>query len=47
MVIQTSGLIAEAERRGDYAELAILTQKKLEIDRELRRMRRAGDSIDI
>ena len=41
------GLIAEAERRGDYAELAILTQKKLEIDRELRRMRRAGDSIDI
>ncbi len=29
-------LIAEAERRGDHAELAILTQKKLELDRTLR-----------
>ena len=29
-------LIAEAERRGDYAELAILTQQKLELDRALR-----------
>jgi DNA primase len=28
--------IAEAERRGDYAELAILTQQKLELDRTLR-----------
>ncbi|MFZ0302932.1 MAG: DNA primase [Terracidiphilus sp.] len=37
------GLIAEAERRGDYAEVAILTQKKLDIDRELRRMRSAGE----
>jgi DNA primase len=35
------GLIAEAERRGDFAELAILTQKKLEIDQVLRRMRSA------
>jgi DNA primase len=36
------GLIAEAERRGDFAELATLTQKKLEIDRELGRMRSGG-----
>src|SRR5262249_17445612 len=28
--------IAEAERRGDYAQLAILTQKKLDLDRRLR-----------
>jgi DNA primase len=31
-------LIAEAERRGDYAELALLTQQKLELDRELRQL---------
>jgi DNA primase len=31
--------IAEAERRGDVAELAVLTQKKLELDRTLRRLR--------
>ncbi len=31
-------LIAEAERRGDYAELAMLTQQKLELDRALRRL---------
>jgi DNA primase len=31
-------LIAEAERRGDYAELALLTQQKLELDRGLRRL---------
>jgi DNA primase len=31
-------LIAEAERRGDYAELALLTQQKLELDRTLRRL---------
>jgi DNA primase len=30
--------IAEAERRGDFAELAVLTQKKLELDRALRRL---------
>jgi DNA primase len=29
-------LIAEAERRGDFAELAVLTQQKLELDRTLR-----------
>jgi DNA primase len=32
--------IAEAERRGDYAELAVLTQQKLELDRALRQMHR-------
>jgi DNA primase len=31
-------LIAEAERQGDHAELAVLTQKKLALDRELRRL---------
>jgi len=31
-------LIAEAERRGDYAELAVLTQQKLELDRALREL---------
>ena len=31
-------LIAEAERRADHAELALLTQKKLTLDRELRRL---------
>jgi DNA primase len=30
--------IAEAERRGDFAELALLTQQKLELDRALREM---------
>jgi DNA primase len=30
--------IAEAEGRGDYAELALLTQQKLELDRELRQL---------
>jgi DNA primase len=29
-------LIAEAERRGDFTELALLTQQKLELDRALR-----------
>jgi DNA primase len=29
-------LIAEAERRGDFTELALLTQQKLELDRTLR-----------
>ncbi len=38
--------IAEAERRGDYAELAVLTQQKLELDRALRGLhRREGDSV--
>ncbi len=31
-------LIAEAERRGDQAELTILTQQKLELDRALRQL---------
>jgi DNA primase len=30
--------IAEAERRGDYAELAVLTQQKLDLDRTLRQL---------
>jgi DNA primase len=30
--------IAEAERRGDVAELAVLTQKKLELDRALKKV---------
>ncbi len=35
--------IAEAERRGDYAELAVLTQQKLETDRALRALHRRAD----
>jgi DNA primase len=31
-------LIADAERRGDFAELALLTQQKLELDRALRQL---------
>ena len=31
-------LIAEAERRADFAELALLTQQKLELDRALRQL---------
>jgi DNA primase len=31
-------LIAEAERRGDFAELALLTQQKLDLDRALRQL---------
>ena len=31
-------LIAEAEHRGDHAELALLTQQKLELDRSLRQL---------
>ena len=30
--------IAEAERRGDFTELALLTQKKMELDRALRQL---------
>ncbi|HUB30469.1 MAG TPA: hypothetical protein VL967_12265, partial [Terracidiphilus sp.] len=30
--------IAEAERRGDYAGLALLTQQKLELDRASRNL---------
>ena len=32
--------IADAERRGDFAELALLTQRKLELDRALRHLHR-------
>jgi DNA primase len=35
---QLRASIAEAERRGDYAELAVLTQQKLELDRALRQL---------
>jgi DNA primase len=31
--------IAEAERRGDFAELAVLTKRKLELDKALRQLR--------
>ena len=31
-------LIAEAERRGDFAELTLLTQQKLDLDRSLRQL---------
>jgi DNA primase len=34
--------IAEAERRGDFAELALVTQRKLELDRALRQLRGGG-----
>ena len=35
-------LIGEAERRGDFAELALLTQQKLELDRALRGLHHQG-----
>jgi DNA primase len=35
-------LIAEAERRGDFTELALLTQQKLDLDRALRQLHRGG-----
>ena len=34
--------IQDAERRGDFAELALLTQRKLELDRALRQLRASG-----
>jgi DNA primase len=36
--------IAEAERRGDFAALAVLTQQKLELDRALRQLHRRNDN---
>jgi DNA primase len=36
--------IAEAERQGDFAELAVLTQQKLELDRALQLLRRRKPS---
>lgn len=39
-------LIAEAERRGDFTELALLTQQKLEMDRALRQLhQRIGETL--
>jgi DNA primase len=38
-------LIAEAERRGDFAELALLTQQKLELDRALQKLHRNREGI--
>jgi DNA primase len=38
------GQIAEAERHGDFAELAVLTQQKLELDRTLQQLRRRKPS---
>jgi DNA primase len=35
-------LIAEAERRGDFTELALLTQQKLNLDRALRQLHQDG-----
>jgi DNA primase len=35
-------MIAEAERRGDFGELALLTQQKLELDRALRQLHQGG-----
>ncbi len=34
--------IQDAERKGDFAELALLTQRKLELDRGLRQLRASG-----
>ncbi len=36
------GRIAEAERRGDYAEVAVLTRQKLALDRALRELHRSN-----
>jgi DNA primase len=36
--------IGEAERRGDFAALALLTQRKLELDRAFRQLRGTGSS---
>jgi DNA primase len=35
---EVRGQISEAERRGDFAELALLTQQKLDLDRALRQL---------
>jgi DNA primase len=35
-------LIAEAERRGDFAEVVLLSQQKMELDRQLRRLHGNG-----
>ena len=38
-------LIGEAERRGDFAELALLTQQKLDLDRTLRQLHLHRDGV--
>jgi DNA primase len=38
-------LIAEAERRGDHAELAILTRQKLDLDRALRQLHQRQEPV--
>ena len=38
-------LIAEAERRGDFTDLAILTQQKLDLDRALRKLHDHRDEV--
>ncbi len=38
-------LIAEAERRGDFAELALLTQQKLDLDRSLRQLHQHREPV--
>ena len=38
-------LIAEAERRGDVTELALLTQQKLDLDRALQKLHRLRDGL--
>jgi DNA primase len=38
--------IGECERRGDFAELATLTQRKLDLDRALRQLRSAGSGAN-
>ena len=40
---QVRSQIAEAERRGDFTEISVLTQRKLELDRALRQLRSAGN----
>ena len=37
--------IAEAERRGDFGELALLTQRKLDLDRALRQLHQHQDAV--
>jgi len=38
-------LIAEAERRGDFAELTLLTQQKLDLDRALQQLHQYRESV--
>ena len=38
-------LIAEAERRGDFTDLALLTQQKLDLDRALRKLHDRRDGV--